>query len=375
MIERYANPDIDKVFGLAAKYHTWHTIEKEVARAQALAGLIPTAAAQMIVDSIGPTPQAVDTWEARTRHDVAAFLAAWREVNGNHPDFRYAHYGLTSSDLVDTALGLNLGLASRKLQQKTTSAKSAVWSIAREHADTPRVGRTHGQWAVPTTLGNKMADLAAGMDRAARRFRAARADVEVGKIAGPVGDRNHPGLTADIEREVLGFLGLKGLPYTTQVVMRDGIAHWASTLVGLLGVCEAFALEIRHSARSEIAELAEPFDLDQVGSSSMPHKRNPVTCEQICGLVRLARGYLPPLLEDVALWNERDISHSSVERVALVDLCHVAAHVLEQTERVAVGLTVRTDQLAVNLAWAQRTTDSRLPTTDRQYGLAPDRTT
>jgi adenylosuccinate lyase len=370
VIDRYEDPDIAAVFDETAKINRWHQIELSVARAQAIAGVIPPNAAAIIGGSAAPGAGRVAEHEQTTRHDVAAFLQAWRETNHNDPAFEYAHYGLTSSDLVDTGLGMALLTVSNVLQKRIGAAGSAIGARAIEYGHTDRIGRTHGRWAVPTTLGNKLSDLQAGLIRTGTRFRQAKSSIAVGKVSGPVGRYDHDGISPAIEADVLDFLGLTSLPFTTQVVMRDGIAHWAACLVNALGVCEAFALEIRHSARSEVAEIMEPFGVGQVGSSAMPHKTNPVTAEKICGLVRLARGYLPPLLENVALWHERDISHSSVERVALVDLCHVAATVLGETAGLARGMVVDERQCRLNLEWAQRATRSR-PDNLGRYALAP----
>jgi adenylosuccinate lyase len=294
-----------------------------------------------------PTPEAVAAIEAVTDHDVIAFLTAWADNTTPRSAAAYVHYGMTSSDLLDTALGVQLTEATDILTAKATRLVAVLRDHALEHAGTLRAGRTHGIHAEPDSWGHRVADFAFAIARARDRLLRAREAVAVGTLSGPVG--TYSNIDPAIEAEVMPALGLRPADVATQVVMRDGIAEWVSALALAATVCEAVALEIRHGQQTEIRELAEPFGSGQKGSSSMPHKKNPSRSERIAGLARLIRGYVTPVTEGIPLWHERDISHSSVERVALPDAAIATDYVLQLTTSVMEGLTVDAARMRANL--------------------------
>jgi adenylosuccinate lyase len=322
-------------------------VETLVLEANAGAGTVPADSVDPVRAAAPPTPEAVAEVEAVTDHDVIAFLTAWADNTTPRSAAAYVHFGMTSSDLVDTALAVQLTEATDILLAKADALVAALRDHALAHRETLRPGRTHGIHAEPDVWGHRVADFAFAAARGRDRLRRAREAVAVGKLSGPVG--NYSNIAPEIEAEVMPALGLRPADVATQVVMRDGISEWVSALAILATVCEAVALEIRHGQRTEVRELAEPFGRGQKGSSAMPHKKNPIRSERICGLARVVRGYVTPVLEGIPLWHERDISHSSVERVALPDASIAVDYLLHLTTGLIEGLVVDADRMRANL--------------------------
>ncbi len=278
---------------------------------------------------------------------MIAFLTAWADNTVPREAAAWVHFGMTSSDLLDTALALQLVEATDLLITGATGLVTVLREHALAHQHTLRAGRTHGIHAEPDVWGHRVADFAFAVARCRDRLRHAREAVAVGKLSGPVG--TYSNIDPAIEARVMGELGLRPADVATQVVFRDGIAEWVSALALLATACEAIALEVRHGQRTEVAELAEPFSAGQKGSSAMPHKRNPIRSERISGLARVVRGYVTPVMEGMALWHERDISHSSVERVALPDAATATDYLVHLTAGVIAGLTVYPARMRANL--------------------------
>jgi adenylosuccinate lyase len=347
MIGRYTLPEMGRVWGEAHKYELWCRVETMVLEAQAAAGTVPPDSVAVVRAAPPPTPEAVAAYEAVTDHDVIAFLSAWADNTSPREAAAYVHFGLTSSDLLDTALALQLTEASDLLIARATELVAVLREHGLAHAGTLRVGRTHGIHAEPDVWGHRVADFAFAMARCRDRLARAREAVAVGKLSGPVG--TYSNIDPAIEAAVLPRLGLRPADVATQVVFRDGIAEWASVLALIATACDAIALEIRHGQRTEVRELAEPFAAGQKGSSAMPHKKNPTRSERICGLARVVRGYVTPVTEGMALWHERDISHSSVERVALPDAAIAVDYLLHLTTGLVSGLGVDTARMRANL--------------------------
>src|ERR1700734_3930092 len=347
MIERYTLPEMGRVWSEAHKFELWCRVEVLVLEAQARAGIVPSDAVEPVRSAQPPTPEAVAAVEAVTDHDVSAFLTAWADNTTPRSAAAWVHYGMTSSDLLDTALADQLTEASDLLIGKATRLVAVLRDHALAHAGTLRPGRTHGIHAEPDTWGHRVADFAFAMARCRDRIVRAREAVAVGTLSGPVG--TYSSIDPAIEAEVMPALGLRPADVATQVVMRDGIAEWVSALAILATVCEAVALEVRHGQRTEVRELAEPFRSGQKGSSAMPHKKNPIRSERICGLARVVRGYVTPVLEGIPLWHERDISHSSVERIALPDAAIGVDYLLHLTTRLVNGLVVDVDRMRANM--------------------------
>jgi adenylosuccinate lyase len=347
MISRYTLPDMGRIWSDAHKYELWCRVEVLVLEAHARAGTVPETAVEPVRNAVPPTPEAVAEVEAVTDHDVIAFLTAWADNTTPRSAAAYVHYGMTSSDLLDTALALQLTEATDLLLAKADRLVAVLRDHALAHQDTLRVGRTHGIHAEPDTWGHRVADFAFAMARCRDRLRRARAAVAVGKLSGPVG--TYSNIDPAVETDVMAALGLRPADVATQVVMRDGVAEWVSVLALTATVCEAVALEVRHGQRTELRELAEPFRAGQKGSSAMPHKKNPIRSERICGLARLVRGYVTPVTESVPLWHERDISHSSAERVALPDAAITVDYLLHLTAGLVEGLTVDADRMRANM--------------------------
>jgi len=347
MIDRYTLPEMGRVWSEAHKFELWCRVEVLVLEAQARAGIVPSEAVEPVRSAPPPTPEAVAAVEAVTDHDVIAFLTAWADNTTPRSAAAWVHYGMTSSDLLDTALAVQLTEASDLLIGKATRLVAVLRDHALAHAGTLRPGRTHGIHAEPDTWGHRVADFAFAMARCRDRIVRAREAVAVGTLSGPVG--TYSSIDPAIEAEVMPALGLRPADVATQVVMRDGIAEWVSALALAATVCEAVALEVRHGQRTEVRELAEPFGRGQKGSSSMPHKRNPIRSERIAGLARLVRGYVTPVTEGIPLWHERDISHSSVERVALPDAAITLDYLLHLTTGLVEGLSVDVARMRANL--------------------------
>ena len=279
MIERYTLPDMGRIWSDAHKYALWARVETLVLAAQAAAGTLPADAVEPVRAAPPPTPSAVAEIEEVTQHDVIAFLTAWADNTTPREAAAYVHFGMTSSDLLDTALALQLVDATDLLLTKADALIAALREHGLEHRDTIRVGRTHGAHAEPDSWGHRVADFAFGVARSRDRLRRAREAVGICKISWAVG--TYSNLDPAIKRSVAAELGLRPADVATQVVLRDGISEWVAALAVLVTVCEAIALEVRHGQRTEVRELAEPFGSGQKGSSAMPHKRNPILCERI----------------------------------------------------------------------------------------------
>jgi adenylosuccinate lyase len=369
VIDRYTLPEMGRVWGEAHKYELWCQVETLVLEAHAKAGTVPEESVPPVRAAVPPTPEAVAAVEAVTGHDVIAFLTAWADNTTPRSAAAWVHYGMTSSDLLDTALAVQLAEASDLLLAKASRLVAVLREHALAHRDTLRVGRTHGIHAEPDIWGHRVADFAFAVARCRDRLGRARDAVAVGKLSGPVG--TYSNIDPAIEATVMAELGLRPADVATQVVFRDGISEWVSVLALLATACEAIALEVRHGQRTEVAELAEPFSAGQKGSSAMPHKKNPIRSERICGLARVVRGYVTPVMEGMALWHERDISHSSVERVALPDAAIATDYLLHLTsgliytssvllELVAAGMS-REDAYALVQAAAMVTWETQAP--------------
>jgi adenylosuccinate lyase len=349
MIERYSLPEMAAVWSEEHRLAVWQEIEALVAEAWAAEGVVPAAAAAALRAAPEVDRDAWKAREAETGHDLAAFVDVLAASVG--PGGEWAHYGLTSSDVLDTALGVLLGDAGDLLLARLADLFAILKRRALEHRDTLMVGRTHGMWAEPTTFGSMLAGWAFEAGRNHHRLREAVAGVAVGKVSGAVGTYAH--VSPSVEAFVCERLGLGVEPASTQVVARDRHAAFLGALALVGAMLERFAVNLRHLQRSEVGEVSEAFGAGQKGSSAMPHKRNPIAAENVTGLARLLRGYASAGLEDVALWGERDISHSSVERVALPDACLVADFALERMTRLLDGLVVHADRMTANLEAGQ----------------------
>ncbi len=345
MIERYTGKDMGAIWSLENRYRKFLAVEILATRAWAELGIVPREAADQIACKADFKLARIEELEQETRHDVVAFTRAVAESLG--PESRYFHYGLTSYDVVDTALSVMLGEAADLLLQGLDKLAAALKEQALRYKLTSCVGRTHGVHAEPTSLGLKFALWLAETGRNRTRLEQAAQTVRVGKLSGAVGNFAH--IDPFIEEYVCRELGLQAAAVSTQVLQRDRHAEFVSTLAIVGATLEKIALEIRNLQRTETREVEEPFYSGQKGSSAMPHKRNPVTCEKVCGLARLLRGYATTALENVALWHERDISHSSVERVILPDSTITLDHMLKEITRVVCELRVIPEQLEKNL--------------------------
>ena len=346
MIARYALEPMADLFTDEARFATWLEVEILAVEAQAKLGVVPPEAAAAIRDRAGFDVAAIEARERVTEHDVAAFVDVVQERVGQ-PEGAWVHHGLTSSDVVDTALSVTLVRACDVLLDAVDALEAAVVARAHEHRDTVMVGRTHGVHAEPTTLGAKLALWALQVRRDRARVARAREAVAVGKLSGAVG--TYSNIDPQVEAYVCEHLGLRPVP-ATQVLARDRHAELLYACAAVGASVESFALEVRHLQRTEVRELEEPFQVGtQKGSSAMPHKRNPVKSEQLCGLARVLRANVIPGLEDVALWHERDISHSSVERIVLPDSLTLAHYVAVRFRSIAEGMVVHADRMRENL--------------------------
>jgi adenylosuccinate lyase len=349
MIDRYTLPEMAAVWSEERKLERWQEVEALALEGWEAAGVVPQGAAAA-VRSAGPIDAAA--WkdrEAVIHHDLAAFVDVLAERMPEHR--AWLHYGLTSSDVLDTALGATLKEAAELLEQKVRHLFDVVRGRSLEHRDTVMVGRTHGIWAEPTTFGLKLAGWAFEVIRSHRRLQRGGAAVSYGKLSGAVGTYAH--VLPEVERHVCDALGLNAEPAATQIVARDRHAEFLTAAAILGGTLDRMATEIRHLSRSEVAEVAESFGSDQKGSSAMPHKRNPIRSENVTGLARLLRGWAVAGLENVPLWHERDISHSSVERVILPDACLVLDFALTRIATVIEHLDVDADRMWSNLEGAR----------------------
>ena len=334
-----------------AKLRGWLDVELAALEGWAEAGVVPREAVAAIRErAAAPSPERVAEIEARTHHDVAAFVDAVAEQLGE--EGRWFHYGLTSSDVLDTALSLQIREAGALVLDGIERALAAVAARAEEHRDTITIGRTHGVHAEPTTFGLKLAGWAFALDRDRTRVERALEGMRVGKLSGAVG--TYSAADPEVERVACERLGLEPAPSSTQILQRDRHAEVLSALALLAASLERFALELRHLARTEVREIEEPFGSGQKGSSAMPHKRNPIVSERICGLARVVRGAALTGLENVALWHERDISHSSAERIVLPDAFLAVDYMLDRFAWLIEGLVVRTERMRENLDASHR---------------------
>src|SRR5689334_1685197 len=345
MIRRYTHPEMGAIWSEQRRYETWLEVELAAADAMAEAGLIPPDAARELRAKAAFDAARIEEIEQTTQHDVIAFTTAVAEHVG--PSARWLHFGLTSSDVLDTALALQMRDATALIVKGIAGLMEAVRERADEHRRTPMIGRTHGVHAEPMTLGLKLALWYAELRRDLDRMLRARDVISVGKISGAVGTFAH--LDPAIEARVCEKLGLEPAPVSSQVIQRDRHAELMSALAVTAASLEKFALEIRGLQKTEIGEIEEPFGKGQKGSSAMPHKRNPIGSEQIVGLARLLRANATAAMENIALWHERDISHSSVERVILPDSFIALDHMLRRFTRIVRGMVVYPDRMLENL--------------------------
>jgi adenylosuccinate lyase len=345
VIERYTLPEIGAVWTEEAKYHAWLRVELAVSRARAQLGEIPTEEVEELAGKADFTVERIHEIEQETNHDVIAFVTNVAEYAGDVA--RHFHFGLTSSDVLDTAGALQLKEALDLILGEARGLTSLLAEMALEHRDTVMVGRTHGVHAEPTVLGHKLAVWAFEMERNLDRLSHAREVAAVGKISGAVG--TYANVDPKVEAITCQELGLSPSPASTQIVQRDRHAEVLATLAILGSTVEKIALEIRGAQRTEVRELAEPFGRGQKGSSAMPHKRNPILAERLCGMARLLRANAIVGFENNALWQERDISHSSAERVVLPDSTILAFYMLRTTIRILRGLEVHKDRMLENL--------------------------
>ena len=345
MIERYTLPEIGRIWEEENKFRIWLEIEILACEAQAKAGRIPAEAVETIRQKANFDVRRIQEIEAQVHHDVIAFLTNVAEYVGEPA--RYIHYGMTSSDVLDTALAVQMKQAGELIAAKLKQFESLLAEKALEYKDVLQVGRTHGVHAEPITFGFKIAVWYDEIRRHRQRWQQAVERAAVGKISGAVGTFDH--LDPEVEAYVCEKLGLKPAPISTQVIQRDVHAEYVAVLAQIAATLEKIAVEIRHLQRTEVLEVEEPFGKGQKGSSAMPHKKNPILTERITGMARLLRGNLVAALENVALWHERDISHSSVERVILPDATITVYYMLTKMHQVIQGMVVHPDRMEKNL--------------------------
>ena len=348
MIERYSRPEMAAIWTEQGKLERWLRVEIAVVDAWADAGRVPREDAEK-VRGASFNIDAIARYQAETHHDVTAFLRSVADSLG--PEGRWVHLGLTSQDVWDTATALQLRDAATILEEDLAALRTAVERRAVEFKDTLTIGRTHGVHAEPTTFGLKLAGWAAEIRRAQARLAEAKAQISYGKISGAVG--SHATVPPDVEEKVCAHLGLMVEPISTQVVPRDRHAFFMTTLAVIASSLERFALELRHLQRTEVREAEEPFGEGQTGSSAMPHKRNPELAERVCGLARVVRGNAVTALENVALWHERDISHSSTERIIFPDSCTLLDYMLDVFTGIITGMSVFPERMRENLEMTQ----------------------
>jgi adenylosuccinate lyase len=345
MIARYTLPEMAAVWSEENKFRKWLEIEVLVVEARARRGEVPEEALEEIKEKASFDPRRIEEIEAEVHHDVIAFLTNLAENIGESS--RYIHYGMTSSDILDTGLALQMREALDLIIEETRKLVLLLRERALEYRDRVMIGRTHGVHAEPITFGHKLALWAMETARNLERLRRAREVIGYGKISGAVGTYAH--LDPEVEEYVCGRLGLKPAPVSTQILQRDRHAEYLFSLALTAAGLEKFALEIRGLQRTEVLEVEEPFARGQKGSSAMPHKRNPVICERICGLARVLRADVLAALENVPLWHERDISHSSVERVIIPDAATALHYMLVKFQEVVKGMEVHPENMRRNL--------------------------
>lgn len=351
MIPRYTRVEMGRVWSESNRYQKWLDVELAAAETLAEAGLIPKDAATLMRSRARVDIARINELEERVKHDVIAFTMAVSESIKSPSTARWMHYGMTSNDVVDTAQALLLRDASRIIERDLVLFGEVLDLRAHEYEHTPQIGRTHGIHAEPITFGLKIANWFAENQRNIARFREAARGIAFGKISGAVGNASHLG--PEIEEKICKRLGLEVTPVATQVIQRDRHAHYLSVLALIAATLEKIALEIRHLQRTEVREAEEHFSGEQRGSSAMPHKRNPVTCEQMCGLARLVRSNMMASYENVALWHERDISHSSVERVILPDSTILVDYMLSKMTTIVSEMRVFPERMLRNLESTQ----------------------
>jgi adenylosuccinate lyase len=345
LIPRYTRPEMGHIWSDENRFRTWLAVEVAATEILAEAGIVPKSAAKAIRERANFKVERIHEIEAEVRHDVIAFTTAVAEFVG--PESRWFHYGLTSNDVVDTAQALLIGQASKIITEDLRRLAAVLERRAWEFKDTPMVGRTHGVHAEPITFGFKLANWYSEVQRDMVRLDAAIEDMRVGKLSGAVGTLAH--LSPELEERICARLGLKAAPVTSQVIQRDRHAHYLATLAVIACTLDNIATEIRHLQRTEVREAEEFFSEKQKGSSAMPHKRNPVTCEQISGLSRVVRGNAQAGFENVALWHERDISHSSAERVIIPDSTTLVNYLLNKTANLIDTMFVYPARMKANL--------------------------
>ncbi|HVW78715.1 MAG TPA: adenylosuccinate lyase [Alloacidobacterium sp.] len=345
MIARYTRPQMGKIWSDENKYRMWLAVETAASETLAEDGIVPAEAAKAIRERGDFSVARIQEIEAEVRHDVIAFTTAVAEKIG--PESRWLHYGLTSNDVVDTAQALQIKAASAIIREDLVAVAEVLKKRALEFKHTPTIGRTHGIHAEPTTFGLKLLNWYAEMHRNIERFDAAAEQIRIGKLSGAVGTFGH--LSPKHEERICEKLGLKPAPIATQVIQRDRHAHYISTLAIITATLDKIAVEIRHLQRTEVREAEEYFSEKQKGSSAMPHKRNPITTEQISGLARVVRANAQAAYENVALWHERDISHSSVERVIFPDSTVLTDYLLAKTATLIEKLLVYPQRMLKNL--------------------------
>ena len=350
MIPRYTRPEMGRIWSDRNKFQQWLEVELAASETLAEMGVVPPDAAQLLRRHAGFDVPRILEIEKEVKHDVIAFTTAVAETMaaaGHAAASRWLHYGLTSNDVVDTAQALLLQQASRIVLSDLEALRAVLKRRALEFRHAVQIGRTHGVHAEPITFGLKLAIWYEECGRSLARVSAAAEDLRVGKTSGAVGNFAH--LAPEVEEAICARLGLKPAPVTSQVIQRDRHAAFVSSLALATALCEKIALEVRHLQRTEVREAEEYFSKGQKGSSAMPHKRNPVTCEQICGLARVVRANVQAAFEDVALWHERDISHSSVERVILPDSTILADYLLAKTTQLVDTMIVYPERMRRNL--------------------------
>jgi adenylosuccinate lyase len=350
MIARYTRSEMGAIWSEQHKYECWLEVELAASEALAERGEVPPDAAQSLRSHASFDLTRIEEIEGEVKHDVIAFTTAVAErmkAQGAGEASRWLHYGLTSNDVVDTAQALQVKSASAILAKDLDQLLAALRTLAFKHQHTVQIGRTHGMHAEPITFGLKVALWWDELARQKGRFGSAAEEMRVGKVSGAVGTFAH--LPPAAEEQICARLGLRAAAISSQVLSRDLHAHYLATLAGMAGSLEKIALEIRHLQRTEVREVEEPFATGQKGSSAMPHKKNPVTSEQICGLARVVRSNAQAAFENVALWHERDISHSSVERIILPDSTILMDYLLAKMTWLIDGLTVNVDRMKRNL--------------------------
>jgi adenylosuccinate lyase len=345
MIDRYASPEMTRIWSDENRFRLWLEVETTVCEVRAELGQIPAEAARAVRERGAFDTARVLEIEATVQHDVIAFLTNVAEHVGE--ESRWIHQGMTSSDLLDTAFALQVREAGVVLRAALVALLDAVEAKAREHQDTVMMGRSHGIHAEPTTFGLKLMVYWAALERGLRRLDAVQQDIACGQLSGAVGTLAH--LDPEVEARTMARLGLAVDPASTQVIQRDRHAAWMGALALLGATIEQMAVEIRNLQRTDVHEVEEPFGRGQKGSSAMPHKKNPIVSEKLTGMARLLRGFSHTALENVALWHERDISHSSVERIIFPDACHLAHHMLTRMRWLVAGLVVYPAQMQANM--------------------------